>query len=226
MCYTYQLDSDIVRIIFKNWHTMNKKEIVIKFSSIRDRAFKKYMDWFLVHQFTIDNTLKIASLETFEGFDYNNDNYGICLKIYQASSDNSIVDGIRIKELDKALKEWYASSNLKEFKEYFVGHRLIDMEDFITFYSKDEKSQECGYCHTTKKELDELIRVEKIFTRRLSTRGRSLEVDQIHPGKGYVKGNLILSCYWCNNAKTDEFSAEEFKPIGLEIGKSLRKRLK
>jgi hypothetical protein len=35
-----------------------------------------------------------------------------------------------------------------------------------------------------------------------------------------------MSCYWCNNAKTDEFDDIEFKPIGELIGKTLRKRLK
>ena len=34
-----------------------------------------------------------------------------------------------------------------------------------------------------------------------------------------------IVCYWCNNDKTDEFDAEEFKPIGLEIGKALKARL-
>lgn len=28
-----------------------------------------------------------------------------------------------------------------------------------------------------------------------------------------------MACYWCNNAKTDEFTAEEFKEIGKEIRK-------
>ncbi|KOH46766.1 hypothetical protein NC99_04170 [Sunxiuqinia dokdonensis] len=35
----------------------------------------------------------------------------------------------------------------------------------------------------------------------------------------------MFSCYWCNNAKTDTFSSEEFKIIGKEIGKIWEKRL-
>ncbi len=34
-----------------------------------------------------------------------------------------------------------------------------------------------------------------------------------------------MSCYWCNNAKTDEFDAEEFKVIGLVIGTTFKVRL-
>jgi hypothetical protein len=34
-----------------------------------------------------------------------------------------------------------------------------------------------------------------------------------------------MACYWCNNAKTDEFTAEEFKPIGEAIGAALMARI-
>jgi hypothetical protein len=29
--------------------------------------------------------------------------------------------------------------------------------------------------------------------------------------------NLCLACYWCNNAKTNYFSFEEFKLIGVQL---------
>ena len=41
----------------------------------------------------------------------------------------------------------------------------------------------------------------------------------------YNKDNCVLACYWCNNAKTDAFTADEFKPIGKEIGKTIQKIL-
>ncbi|WP_188117205.1 hypothetical protein [Campylobacter concisus] len=34
-----------------------------------------------------------------------------------------------------------------------------------------------------------------------------------------------MACYWCNNAKTDEFSPEEFKPIAEGIREVWNKRL-
>ena len=52
-----------------------------------------------------------------------------------------------------------------------------------------------------------------------------MEVVRIELNKGYEEGNLVLSCYWCNNAKTDEFTATEFKPIGELIGQTLKARL-
>jgi len=35
-----------------------------------------------------------------------------------------------------------------------------------------------------------------------------------------------MACYWCNNAKTDEFDGDEFKEIGEAIKKVWKKRLK
>jgi hypothetical protein len=58
----------------------------------------------------------------------------------------------------------------------------------------------------------------EIFNKR-DTRGFSMEIDRKEPNKEYTSGNSVLSCYWCNNAKTDEFFYDEFKPI---IGESFR----
>jgi len=40
-----------------------------------------------------------------------------------------------------------------------------------------------------------------------------------------IMKNLVYSCYWCNNAKTDTFKYEEFLEIGKEIEKVWNKRL-
>ena len=42
----------------------------------------------------------------------------------------------------------------------------------------------------------------------------------------YKIGNIILSCYWCNNAKSDEFSLSEFKEIARGINHTWNKRLR
>lgn len=52
-----------------------------------------------------------------------------------------------------------------------------------------------------------------------------MEVDRLRANEGYIDNNIVLCCYWCNNAKTDEFTADEFKPIGLAIGEVFKNRL-
>jgi 5-methylcytosine-specific restriction endonuclease McrA len=63
--------------------------------------------------------------------------------------------------------------------------------------------------------IDKLISKDKVYTKRLYSRGRSLEIDKIEPNEDYTRDNIVLSCYWCNNAKTDEYTYDEFKRIGV-----------
>jgi hypothetical protein len=59
-----------------------------------------------------------------------------------------------------------------------------------------------------------------------TTRGRTLEIDRKIADESYSNiANLTYSCYWCNNAKTDTFTEEEFKIIGQAIGSVWKQRL-
>ncbi|WP_457561813.1 hypothetical protein [Caminibacter pacificus] len=82
----------------------------------------------------------------------------------------------------------------------------------------------CEYCGITQDEVNELFNKNKIYTKR--NRGYSMEIDKKEPFKGYTKDNIVSCCYWCNNAKSDEFSYKEFKEIAKSIRKIWEKRLK
>lgn len=95
---------------------------------------------------------------------------------------------------------------------------------FWDFYDRMTSSNCCHYCGISTSELGQLFHRRLIRTKR--NRGRELEVDRMDPNADYTQlDNLVLACYWCNNAKTDEFSEEEFRPIGKVIGETLRSRL-
>jgi len=51
-----------------------------------------------------------------------------------------------------------------------------------------------------------------------------LEVDRKNPKGQYKPKNCVLSCYPCNNAKSDVFSYKEFMEIGKTIGKIKNQR--
>jgi hypothetical protein len=86
-------------------------------------------------------------------------------------------------------------------------------EKFYAWYTMQEKK--CCYCGITERELQELIDSGRITSKRLPTRGRHLEIERKSPDIGYDNfDNLSLACYWCNNAKTDTFTAAEFKQVG------------
>jgi len=106
-----------------------------------------------------------------------------------------------------------------------LGLKKITFKKFYDWYIK--QSQKCHYCHISQNEIDELFRRKLVRTSRKVTRGRRLELERIRPKIDYSRlTNLTLACYWCNNAKSDEFDDEEFKKIGLSIGKALKARLK
>jgi hypothetical protein len=55
-------------------------------------------------------------------------------------------------------------------------------------------------------------------------RGKRLEIDRRDPRLSYDDiNNIVWCCYWCNNAKSNFFTEEEFRPIALAIGEALKK---
>lgn len=91
-----------------------------------------------------------------------------------------------------------------QFKELVSGHQ-------------------CHYCGISSKEVDELA--DKKLLYKKNERGWNLEVDRLNSNYEYTRENCVMACYWCNNAKTDEFTEEEFQEIGRSIKKVWEKRL-
>ena len=61
--------------------------------------------------------------------------------------------------------------------------------------------------------------------RKKTLRGWKLEVDRLNSNFEYNSDNCVMACYWCNNAKTDEFSKDEFKIIGNAISLVWKSRM-
>jgi len=98
----------------------------------------------------------------------------------------------------------------------------IDFNDFKDWFEKTEKK--CHYCDITEHEIEKLWLKYPNLTKR--NRGKSLEIERKKPNKPYnITENLVFSCYWCNNAKTDTFTELEFKKIGNSIKKIWKARL-
>ncbi len=132
----------------------------------------------------------------------------------------------------KVVSDWW--NDLKEPREYLSYLRNIWKTKFKNIENKEsfwefkkwyeESNKECYYCGITDSQLQELHNSGKELTKR--NRGKKLEIERLEPNEPYENiENLVFSCYWCNNAKTDTFSPEEFKGIGKEIGKTWKKRL-
>jgi Na+-translocating ferredoxin:NAD+ oxidoreductase RNF subunit RnfB len=83
---------------------------------------------------------------------------------------------------------------------------------------------ECHYCHITIDQIKQLAEKHKIYEKTL--RGWTLEIDRLNSNFEYTPDNCVMACYWCNNAKTDEFTGKEFREIGKAIRKVWDERLK
>lgn len=100
-----------------------------------------------------------------------------------------------------------------------VFQKKLSLVDF----NKIIAEQNCFYCNISVPTIRFLIENKKLFKK--SERGFNLELDRKSPNKEYSFENCVMACYWCNNAKTDEFDAEEFKAIGKAIQEIWEKRL-
>lgn len=190
---------------------MDKK----RYESIMKRDFKYNLELYLYDSF-LKHQLTEVSEEGFTAFIGRNlkDEIEEYRKACQKKGSDEIKDEITIKDADDEIKNWYGNENNKAsllnyekiFFDYFKGK--LSSDEFKKIYNE---SKQCHYCGIHEDDIESLIKNSNIQTKRLLTRGRSLEIDKIDPFGSYTQDNIVLSCYWCNNAKTDEFSYFEFK---------------
>lgn len=118
----------------------------------------------------------------------------------------------------------YTDKKCRDIYKSKEGMEGLNFEDFQNWYSSQRC---CEYCGLTEAE-SELLYLNFPESTREGKRGKRLELDRKDPFKPYGAdiNNFVLACYWCNNAKTNYFSYEEFKThIGPSIGIVNRKRL-
>lgn len=126
---------------------------------------------------------------------------------------------------EKCKEEREKLSKIRQIWSRKCQDKNLDFWDFHKWFTSAE--QKCHYCGITPEEIMNLYDNDLLTTKRIVTRGKSLEIERLEPNKTYEDiNNLVLCCYWCNNAKTDEFTVEEFKPIGKVMRKIWDERLK
>jgi len=142
---------------------------------------------------------------------------------YLQAERTELIEKIPIDTIYNFIKKWRGDNLFKyQSKKYIeVFEDILSPKDFNSLISK----KECSYCGISLRQIEKLGREGKLQNKRADTRGYALEVDRISPNKEYTKENCCMSCYWCNNAKTDEFCVNEFKEIARGINLVWQKRL-
>ncbi len=122
-------------------------------------------------------------------------------------------------EEESVASKRYSSIKQRVKSEYDI-EEIWPRSDFIKWYLSKEKI--CCYCGCNTRELHEFYQITKF--KRKKTRGKALEIERKSDGK-YCPSNCDLCCHWCNNAKSDVFSYDEFLNIGKVIGDVIRSKI-
>jgi hypothetical protein len=132
-----------------------------------------------------------------------------------------------LSEWTRDLKgKWSVVSSIK--KIHTSKDMKVDFKEFYDHLSKLNENKVCFYCGVTESQISELETLASLEGHQLTKRkrGKKLELDRKEPNVPYDDlTNLVYACYWCNNAKTDSFSHQEFLEVGKAIGNIWRKRL-
>jgi hypothetical protein len=105
-------------------------------------------------------------------------------------------------------------------KDYKNNSDFISKSDFDKLLNGDN----CEYCGISTMQIKLLGDNAQLHNKRSEIRGYTLEIDRKEPNLEYTKDNCFMSCYLCNNAKTDEFTVLEFKEIAQGINNIWRQR--
>lgn len=131
----------------------------------------------------------------------------------------------------------YLALETSRINNYYITNKskLAGFESkqrFIDWYLHELHFNQygCHYCGVKIYEIRNLIDRGIIRGRKVSNggiRGLNFEIDRKNPFDEYNERNCVLSCYYCNNDKSNTFDYEIYKEIlGPARGLAWKKLLK
>jgi hypothetical protein len=122
-------------------------------------------------------------------------------------------------------KSSFLKEEQKRIPHYFSTNRsklsgFKDKNEFQMWYFENlEKNDfKCHYCDTSILQIrqllnNELMRGRKVGKNGNGLRGPNFEIDKKNPFGSYNEENCVLSCYYCNNDKSNTFDYKTYKDI-------------
>jgi len=169
-------------------------------------------------------THDIAQVYSSQYYQYDDD------KNILLNDENIEKSHIIVANLMDKTKYIISTTNLKYYLKDLYDDLKEDYKktgDFILKGDFDKllSDENCEYCGISIMQIKLLGDSAQLNNKRSETRGFTLEIDRKQPNLEYTKENCCMSCYWCNNAKTDEFLPDEFKEIARGINTVWNNRL-
>jgi hypothetical protein len=186
-----------------------------KYKAILHRSFKTKLELFLFNQCVQGITL--TTIDSIDFLKFNIPDPLIALYERAWQMEDGLLEkdhSFTVKEIDSNIISWNKSNIglkallLNSYSAHFQSE-VFKLEDFKLFYLENSKDRKCYYCGTDEQEIEILRQKSLIKTKRF--RGYEMEVDRKNSNKEYFLLNVNLCCYWCNNAKSDEYSEAEFR---------------
>jgi 5-methylcytosine-specific restriction endonuclease McrA len=200
-------------------------KVTQKYNAKANDSFTTKLNLYLFSK-AVKQNLNDLNLEDFRSFEIGKELVDLySTEYWQYEPEHELVPGLTndaIYKLIDIIKKEYKDV-IAEMKNDYVNkqfHVIYPISDFDNLL----QSNTCAYCKITTEEIIELADHKQLHKKNY--RGWILEIDRLDSNLEYKKENCVMACYWCNNAKTDEFTGEEFMSIGSEIRKIWNKRLR
>ncbi len=107
----------------------------------------------------------------------------------------------------KRFNDLYSRYFNEQRKELFKSH-----EKFIEWY--DKQGESCNYCGLTQSNLHKIVesRNGNLTLNQKTKRSKgTLEIEKLNPSQGYTYENAVLACPFCNNAKSNLISENDWR---------------
>jgi hypothetical protein len=196
-----------------------------RYQALRQRSFARHLDFFLTACFAT-GTLEQVTPALYRLFCPTLADWTLYIQSQQAKQLNERwADHYSVQQLDEAIKMWEQTMDLVPYRQVHDEVHCLPKDEFLALFAYPIDALVCPYCHLTQAEFTRLQVAGQLYTKRLRTRGTSFEADCREPYLGYKSRNVVACCYWCNNAKTDEFTAAEFAPVAAALAQVWRARL-
>lgn len=185
-----------------------------RYRDIQARSFLTKLELFLLDRVIRLSHIREITPEEFKRFEITDHHIKQYSDAWRLKETEKYIEGsMIIQQVDMIIEQWYKEEN-ELMKELFRQYKALFITEYFPFiefeslFPHNSKERTCHYCNISDYEVKHMRDKRKIFSKR--NRGYFMEIDRIEPNKEYSKDNCVLACYWCNNAKTDEFSSDEF----------------
>lgn len=207
-----QLENSMIKFEPKKLNNM-EKDILKKYKAkLKDSFNTKWKLFLFNHVIKKVNKDKLNSNE-FIKFEISEEIVTIYSAEYWQMDRHNELKGLKIDKIYEELKALDLDESilkkecLSSYEKYFET-QIFPKYEFLNLLEENQ----CHYCRLTIENVKFLAEKKQLFKK--NERGWSLEIDRKNSNFEYKKDNCVMSCYWCNNAKTDEFTYDEFKKIG------------